>query len=146
MAMCGLTFFIFWVGGSIFAPACNALRPGGVGIYATTARIGLGGRRELFLVTPPAHPAQPISRIASLNVNGLRSAAKVASFSALLYEENLDVLLLQETLVRSTDRRPSFRGFVDFFAPGDRVASERGCAVLVRVGLSARIVGRVTAS
>ena len=31
-------------------------------------------------------------------------------------------------------------------APGDRVASERGCAVLVRVGLSARTVGRVTVS
>ena len=148
MALRGSTHIIVRVGGSIFAPACNALRPGGVGpIYAATTRIGLGGRREIFLgATPPgANPAQPMSRIASLNANSLRSAAnKVARVAALPHEEDLDVL--HKTLVRSTDRRPSFRGFVDFFAPGDRVTSERGCEVLIRAGLSARVVGRVTAS
>ena len=44
---------------------------------------------------PHAHPAQPTSRIASLHVNGLRSAAtKVTSVAALLHEKDLDVLLL----------------------------------------------------
>ena len=77
MAVCGLTFFIFWVGGSIFAPACNALRPGGGGIYATTARIGLGGRLELFLVAPPHIPPNP--SLASLHSMSMVSARPLRS-------------------------------------------------------------------
>ena len=79
--------------------------------------------------------------LASLNVNGLRSKAKVVDVAALLEMECLDVVLLQETLIRATDLRPKFQGYRDFFAYGDQVASERGCCIIVKDTLRARTVG-----
>jgi exonuclease III len=55
--------------------------------------------------------------------------------------ECLDVVLLQETLIRATDLRPKFQGYRDFFAYGDQVASERGCCIIVKDTLRARTVG-----
>ena len=90
----------------------------------------------------PAPPSCPPLRVATLNVNGL--ASKVEDITALASLDNLDCLLLQETLVRPRDRLPGFLGYRDFHAYGDRVASDRGCCILVRDRLRARLVGHST--
>jgi hypothetical protein len=95
--------------------------------------------------TPPAPPpAATINcrqhlRVGTFNINGVRS--KQSDLWELLQSQRLDVLALQETLLKATDWDLSVRDYLCFSALGHTAASQRGVSILVNRNLNSQVVG-----
>jgi exonuclease III len=59
----------------------------------------------------------------------------------LLRSQRLDVLALQETLLKATDWDLSVRDYLCFSALGHTAASQRGVSILVNRNLNSQVVG-----
>jgi exonuclease III len=82
--------------------------------------------------------------VVTLNINGVHRKAQ--ELSAALLTEQVDVLLLQETLLAVGDRRLQLPGFKCFNAPAElsNAAGDRGQATAVRKSLSAQVLPEFT--
>jgi hypothetical protein len=80
--------------------------------------------------------------VGTLNINGLRN--KKTYLRVLLQQTHCDVMALQETLLRSSDWQLRLPGYHCFAAMGDRVASQRGVALVVSTKFNCSAVGKAT--
>jgi len=93
------------------------------------------------LVAPAAMAGMPLA-VGTLNINGVQR--KQADLRLLLQQNHLDVMALQETLLRASDWQLRVPGYHCFTAMGDRMASQRGVAILVSTKFNCTPVGKAT--